>query len=370
MECQYFGECGSCVNYEGGYDAQLSVKKERLKSLFSDLYNDEMTVFESPQEAYRARSEFKLWHVGDDIHYGMNSLEYKGVVLVEACPQVATPIALLMPRLIKLIAEKKLDKKLFGLDFLSSTDGAMVVSFLYHRPIDETWDVVAKEIADELQINIIGRARKIKRIIGQDYVLEDLNVHDTTYRFRHIENSFTQPNPRVNEKMLEWALDQFEGIGGDLLEMYCGAGNFTIPFATKFDKVLATEIAKSSINAAKENMRLNDIENIEFLRMSAQEFVQALDGVREFRRMKDIELSDYTLESIFVDPPRSGLDEESCAFTARFDNILYISCNPETLKRDLDIFTQTHEIQSMAMFDQFPYTFHIEMGVMLKRKVK
>jgi tRNA (uracil-5-)-methyltransferase len=115
-------------------------------------------------------------------------------------------------------------------------------------------------------------------------------------------------------------------------------------------------------------MQLNDVANIEFVRMSAEEFVQALDGEREFNRMKEIDITSYKLKNIFVDPPRSGMDEESCAFAARHESILYISCNPETLHRDLEILTKTHTIQRMALFDQFPYTNHVEMGVKLIKK--
>jgi len=274
-----------------------------------------------------------------------------------------------MPKLLKIIKEKKIDFKLFGLDFLSSSDGEIVVSFLYHRKLDDSWTILASEIAKELGIYIIGRSRKQKVIIGQDYITETLKIDSIRYKFNYIENSFTQPNPRVNEQMVSWAMDKFSNIGGDLLELYCGAGNFTIPFATKFNKVLATEISKSSINAAKANMLLNDIKNIEFVRMCVEEFTQALDGVREFRRMKDIDISSYDMKSIFVDPPRSGMDEESCKFSTRYEHILYISCNPLTLVRDLEILSKTHEITDMALFDQFPYTNHVEMGVKLKRKV-
>ena len=101
--------------------------------------------------------------------------------------------------------------------------------------------------------------------------------------------------------------------------------------------------------------------------MSVEEFVQALDGVREFRRMKDIDINDYEINTIFVDPPRSGMDLASCNFSTRMDNIIYISCNPESLVRDLEILCKTHKIFDMALFDQFPYTNHVEMGVKLKR---
>jgi len=369
VDCKYFGECGACVVYENGYEAQLNDKLQLNTERFLNFYSGNISVFKSPDEHYRSRSEFKIWHIEDDIHYGMNHVEKKGVVLIDECPQVNEHIATLMPKLLNMLSEKKLGFKLFGADFLSSSSGEIVVSLLYHRRLDEAWQVVATEIADALGIYIIGRSRKQKLIIGQDHVTETLVVEGKEYTFNHIENSFTQPNPRVNEQMIAWAMKNFSNIEGDLLELYCGAGNFTIPFSQKFSKVLATEISKSSINAAKANMLLNSVTNIEFVRMSVEEFVAALDGVREFRRMKDIDMSSYSIESIFVDPPRSGMDETSCRFASRHKHILYISCNPETLVRDLEILCETHEVVDMALFDQFPYTHHVEMGVKLVRKM-
>ena len=369
MDCKHFGECGSCRLYEGGYAAQHRLKSDEIHGLFEELYSGEITPFFSPDSHYRARAEFKIWHVGDDIRYAMNPLERGGkMVLIDECPMVIEPIEKLMWPLLESIKALEMGFKLFGLDFLSSSDGEIAVSMLYHRKLDETWQEQAKVLAERHNIKVIGRSRKQKVLIGEDFVTETLTINGKPFKFRHIENSFTQPNPRVNEKMIGWSLEQFEGISGDLLELYCGAGNFTIPFASQFEKVLATEISKSSINAAKTNMELNGEANIEFVRMSAEEFVQALDGVREFRRMKEIDLSSYELRTIFVDPPRAGMDEASCDFASRFEHILYISCNPETLKRDLEYLTKTHTIDAMAMFDQFPYTSHMEMGVKLTRR--
>ena len=368
MDCKYFGECGACRVYEDGYEAQLNDKKLLNQERFKKFYRGNISVFKSPDEHYRSRSEFKIWHDEDEIHYAMNHAQHKGVVFVDACPQVNEHIAKLMPKLLAAISAKKIDFKLFGVDFLSSSSGEIVVSMLYHRRLDEIWKTLASEIAQELNIYIIGRSRKQKVIIGQDYITETLNIDEKKYKFNYIENSFTQPNPRVNEQMIAWGMKHFQNIEGDLLELYCGAGNFTIPFAGLFNKVLATEISKSSINAAKENMLLNEVKNIEFVRMSVEDFVGALDGVREYRRMKEIDIFSYALDTIFVDPPRSGMDAASCKFSARHKHILYISCNPETLVRDLEILTLTHDIIDMAMFDQFPYTHHVEMGVKLIRK--
>jgi len=368
LDCKYFGECGACRLYEDGYEGQLAQKVAQNKERFAPYYSGQIDIFASPEEHYRARSEFKIWHEGDALFYAMNHRDKKGVVLIDGCPQVSEPIAALMPKLLEAVKQADLGFKLFGADFLSSDSGEIVVSLLYHRKLDSSWEEAARKIAEDLGIYIIGRSRKQKVVIGQDYITQKLTIKAKEYLFHYIENSFTQPNPRVNEKMISWALDAFADVQGDLLELYCGAGNFTIPFATQFTKVLATEISKSSINAAKANMQLNGVENIAFVRMSVEEFLEALEGVREFRRMREIDMNRYAIEAVFVDPPRSGMDETSCNFCARYNTIVYISCNPETLYRDLEILSKTHKVVSMALFDQFPYTHHVEMGVKLVKK--
>lgn len=368
MQCEYFGICGSCRDYEAGYEGQLNHKLSLVREMFIPFYKDEIVIAHSPKQNYRSRAEFKIYHNDGAISYAMSRLDRQGSVMIDQCSIVSSTIASVMERLLVEVSNLEIEYKLFGVDFLSSSSGEVCVSLLYHRALDEEWKTKATILQERLGIYIIGRSRRQKEILCRDYITETLTITGEKYRYIHIENSFTQPNPRVNEQMIEWSLSQLDGIGGDLLELYCGAGNFTIPFARKFDRVLATEISKTSIHAAKQNMELNSIENIEFVRLSAEEFTQALDGIREFRRLEGLKVSDYHLKTLFVDPPRAGLGEEPCAFAARFDHLLYISCNPETLYRDLEILSQTHTITAMAVFDQFPYTHHLEMGVKLVKK--
>ncbi len=115
-------------------------------------------------------------------------------------------------------------------------------------------------------------------------------------------------------------------------------------------------------------MELNDVRNVAIARLSSEDFSQAMDKVRSFRRLEDIDLDSYAFTSIFVDPPRSGMDPHTTAVTQRYDNIMYISCNPATLRDNLKTITQTHAITNVAVFDQFPYTHHLEVGITLKKK--
>jgi len=170
--------------------------------------------------------------------------------------------------------------------------------------------------------------------------------------------------------MLRWACDCAGDNDQDLLELYCGNGNFTLPLSKHYRQVFATEISKTSVNAAKWNIEKNKINNICIARLSSEEFTEAYTGVREFERLKrqNINLSEYRFSSVFVDPPRAGLDIDTTQLVSQFDKIIYISCNPDTLRRDLDTLSKTHHITRMAIFDQFPYTHHIESGVLLIKK--
>ena len=131
--------------------------------------------------------------------------------------------------------------------------------------------------------------------------------------------------------------------------------------------MFATEVVKEAIDAAKTNKELNGLENLYLGRISAEEATQALGGEREFNRLSGINLQDFDFHTIFVDPPRSGLGQKGREFAAGYDEIIYISCNPATLKEDLESLTKTHKIEKFAVFDQFGYTNNLECGVKLNR---
>ncbi len=319
------------------------------------------------------RSEFRVWHEGDDLFYIMFDQATKAKIRVDQFPPASALINQLMPQLIAALKSNTILRyKLFQVDFISSLSGQIVISLLYHKPLDEQWVAQATQLKTSLSahfdINVIGRAKKQKIVLNQDYVLEELEVDGEKLCYQQIENSFTQPNAQVAIKMLEWAIDCTRNSEGDLLELYCGNGNFSLALAKNFNKVLATEIAKPSVHSAQFNIAKNNIDNVTIIRMSAEEFTQAINGEREFNRLQGINLQDYQCNTIFVDPPRSGLDDETVKMVQKYDNILYISCNPDTLYNNLLVFNETHEIKRFALFNQFPYTHHSEAGVYLVRR--
>ncbi len=370
MKCRHFGVCGSCTLYKLDYESQIEQKINRLKELLSPFYEGEIKSHHSLDEHYRSRAEFRIWHEDNRCDYAMGRVDKRGTFTLKECPKVTLPIAKRMEPLLEAINSSSiLSSKLFGVEFLSTTQDECLIVMLYHRKLDELWEQEAKSLEAKLDAFIIGRAKKERRVLSQDYVTEKLEIGAKSYLYRYYEGGFTQPNPFVNSKMIEWAKGCASEVGGgDLLEAYCGLGNFTIPLSSSFDKVLATEISKSSIKAAKENCLLNGVKNITFVRLSAKETTQALKKVRSFNRLRGVELDSYNFSCILVDPPRAGLDDESKELVSGFENIIYISCNPQTLARDLETLNKTHIIKKAALFDQFPHTEHIESGLFLKRR--
>lgn len=355
------------------YEQQLSKKQQDMTELFSCFNVPEAQAFPSAPLNYRLRAEFRVWHQGDDLYYIMFNSKTKEKFRVDDFPVASKLINQAMKALLTLIRDKKeLRYKLFQVDFLSTLSGELLISMLYHKPLEPTWEGAAKALKVQLSsiapVDIIGRAKKQKIIIDKDYVMESLQVGGDTFIYQQVENSFTQPNGGVNEQMLLWAQEATIGAQGDLIELYCGNGNFSIALAQNFDRVLGTEISKTSVRSAQVNIKANNIDNIDIVRMSSEEFSQAMNGERKFRRLEGFDLTTYNYDTVLVDPPRAGLDDDSVELVSRFNKIIYISCNPNTLKDNLLQLGQTHVIQKFALFDQFPYTDHIEVGMILTRK--
>lgn len=372
MTCEYFGSCGSCTLYEMSYEEQLLFKVNREKNRFSNLTTMDFDVIKSEPENFRYRAEFRIWKNFDNennptLSYAMTSFDKKPVE-INSCQIVSNEIQTIMPLLLeKIQKDEELRFKIYAVEFLCSTTQDILVTLIYHKKLDTNWEEKAKSLEKELNISIIGRSRKQKLVLNKEFIQDTLCIKEKDLKFHYQEGGFTQPNSKVNIKMIEWVLNNINSSENDLCELYCGGGNFTIPLSFKFKKVLATEISKTSIKSAKTNCELNNIKNIDFIRMSSEEFVEALNEKREFRRLKDINLKEYNFSTLFVDPPRAGLDDTTRKLAKNFEQIIYISCNPETLHRDLENLTKTHKIIRFGLFDQFAYTNHIESGVILNK---
>lgn len=352
------------------YDAQLGNKLADFKAAFAPYALPEPSIFKSAPSHYRLRAEFRMWHQGEQLDYAMFDPENpRQPVLMADFPVASELICTAMPRLReRAMASEILKNRLYGVDFLGTLSGELMITLIYHRRLDAEWEAAARQLAADMQVQIIGRSKGQKIVLERDWVEESFELNGRPLHYRQFENSFTQPNGGVNRQMLGWACAQAATLGGDLLELYCGNGNFTMALAPLFDKVLATEVSKPSVHAAQHNLAVNGIKNTQIVRMSSEEISAALSGREIFQRLMSIDLASHHFSTIFVDPPRSGLDPATLELASSFDNILYISCNPQTLQENVAQLQNTHRIAASAVFDQFPYTHHLECGLWLQRR--
>ncbi|MGE4534012.1 tRNA (uridine(54)-C5)-methyltransferase TrmA [Halomonas sp.] len=357
------------------YDQQLEAKAARIRRDFARFDVPELEVYPSPPSHYRQRCEFRVWHEGDDLFYAMFEVDpedpkRKEVVRLDDYPVASRRINALMPALLDAIRDVPvLRRRLFQVEFLTTLSDEALITLIYHRPLDDAWEAAARELQATLGAMIIGRARKQRRVLERDHVWERLEVEGRELVYQQVENSFTQPNAEICRSMLAWARDVTRGSqAGDLVELYCGNGNFTVALAENFRRVLATEISRTSVASARENLAANGIDNATVGRMSAEEFAAALKGQKGGRRVAEWRLDDYDFTTVLVDPPRAGLDDASCRQLSDYSRIVYISCNPETLASNLERLTETHRVARLALFDQFPWTHHCECGVLLERR--
>lgn len=368
-------------NYSRYLNEKISNVVNLLKS--NNLTLPHYEVFESPSEYYRMRTEFSVYFNTDHTAFELCMFEPgskpKKRIELKSFPVGSKAINKGMLLLKKyLLKYPELNHKLFEADFLSNQNGELVISLNFHKKIDEVAfkeqaKLLAEDFMSEQQsVNFVGRARKQTVLADTDTILETIHTKDRDFYLYQVEGNFSQPNIYACQHMVQFARDCCSECSNvDLIELYCGSGTFTVCLADLFRKVMSTEVSRVPTLTAIKNLEKNNITNTKIARLSAVEVAQALNGEREFKRLlqAQIDIKEYNLNTLLIDPPRSGLqDKEALDFTAKFDRIIYISCGPASLASDLAYLTKTHNIEKLAFFDQFPYTDHLESGVLLTKK--
>jgi len=314
----------------------------------------------SPASGYRARSEFGFKNGaytkiddGKKVYMNTSNIPHSSIQKV-------------MNELLILInTSEKVKKKLFQVNF--RTSGIKVLaSLIYHRQLDEEWRAEALKIQNALSdVSIIGRSKKAKVLVGDEDLEITYEINGSSFKILQNDLVFFQPNIYLYPIMMTFITSHIRNPK-DLLELYCGCGSFTLTLTSHFNKILATENNRHSIRLLKESIKLNNMTNIEIARLSDDETASALSKERPFRRLEHIDLDSYDFSHILVDPPRAGLSEETITLSKGYENMIYISCNPETFIRDLEKLNR--EIKSIAVFDQFANTQHLEVIAFLKTK--
>jgi 23S rRNA (uracil1939-C5)-methyltransferase len=194
-------------------------------------------------------------------------------------------------------------------------------------------------------------------LYGEGYI-ED-TIFDCVFRIS--PKSFYQVNPVMTTKLYGKALEYMELSGQEtVIDAYCGTGTIGILASKNAGKVIGVELNADAVKDAKFNAKRNDINNIEFYTADASDFMVEMAAAGE------------KADVVIMDPPRAGSDERfmKSVITLSPERVVYVSCNPETLARDLKFFAKNgYGVRKIQPVDMFPHTEHVETVVLLKRRL-
>lgn len=212
---------------------------------------------------------------------------------------------------------------------------------------------VVVNVNDRKTSMVLGDKEQV--IYGPGYIVDKL----CGLSFKISPKSFYQVNPKQTEVLYQKAMD-YAGLTGQerVLDAYCGTGTIGMVASGKAKSVIGVELNKDAVRDAVMNAKKNQIGNIRFYQMDAGEFMVQLAEQKE------------TIDVVFLDPPRSGSDEKFLSSLVKLcpKKVVYVSCNPETLARDLKYLTKHgYQMKKAAGVDMFPMTVHVEVCVLLCR---
>lgn len=333
--CRYFGECGGCHFQHINYETQLKAKADFIRDSLARIgrieWNQPLEIRSASEFGYRSRAQIKLERAekgSNLIRVGFNRAGSHSVCDVESCivlaPELDRALSLLRS---KIANDRKVKRALADVRFPAQIDIAQGDSGIAFEP------------------ELPGLpASVLERTIGR-------------YLYRFSPSTFFQINALMLEEMIAEAIGE---AGGELaIDLYAGVGLFTLPLASRFKRVIGVESDRQAARFARENIRANDVSNVEFLNVRVE------DWLRTAISQKETETPDL----ILLDPPRAGAQGVIQSLVELSPRLIsYISCDPTTLARDLRVLRDAgYRLNRVSGFDLFPQTYHVETVVILER---
>lgn len=356
--CEYYAKCGGCSWQHLNYTAQTKWKERNLLETLKRVGKADITrvdkVHLSPKEmGYRQRAQYKVF----ESKFGFFEKNSHSVVDIKECPLVDHKINEVFREVKSFMGAVK--TPMYEFELSKSLDDKIVMAAIIEEDFEYDWQQLLDNIEAlqgiEVRVKALdahGYGRRIL-IAGNNIIRYDVDDKKLT----QTPIGFMQINLEQNRKLIERLKETVQSLDGDhLVELFSGNGNLTIPLASSFKEVTTVELIKESIMTAKNNARINDVENIKFLRGIAED-------------LKDLEVDGKAV--LLIDPPRSGAKQalkEVVKSGIDFGAIIYVSCAPPTLARDVNYLTQNgYKLENVEMFDFFPQTWHVETLAVLKK---
>ncbi|WP_303721217.1 23S rRNA (uracil(1939)-C(5))-methyltransferase RlmD [Malonomonas rubra] len=361
--CPVAEECGGCQWQQLPYTEQLKWKQQLFSdTLIRKLRIDPQLIRQiapSPDEfGYRSRVQVKCHLAPDGFVTGFFRPRSRFVVAVDSCPLMPPHLNQLLRRLREPIASSRFVDKIPQIDLATGYDdrSRAVVHYLgtEKAAISEMLLPVAERFDFDLVIQC-GRKESLSTVRGSGEL--KISVDQPDLLLTYAAGGFAQINLLQNRKLVEAVMAAAECKGDEqVLDLYCGMGNFSLPLARRAAQVTGVEDFAPSIEMARRNARANDIANVDFQVCSAEQVL--LNSSTKF-------------DLLVLDPPRAGAFAVVKQLLKRpIRRVAYVSCDPQTLARDLQVLLHGgYRLVSSQAFDMFPQTHHVESLTVLEKQL-
>lgn len=379
VDCETFYKCGGCTLRYADYGKTLDIKKEAVLSTFRKNYGkeislDEVIGMENPYN-YRNKLQYPIG-IDKDGKTVMGVFKERTHEIIEtSCCLIqnkeSVEVALFIydfvkKNNIKVYNEKTLKGSLRHIIIRIGikTNEIMVTLVTNDRKIEKE-DELVKEIIEKFpKVKVIAKninSKNTNVILGRDteILYGDGYIYDYIgdYKFKISPMSFYQVNPVQTEKLYSKAVEYADLKGKEIVyDLYCGIGTIGIFASKNVKKLYGIETISQAIDDAKFNAKLNNIENAEFFVGDVENVLP--EFIKETEELPDV---------VFVDPPRKGCDKTALETLLKIKpkKIVYVSCNPATLARDVKILEEKYRLEKVSLVDMFPFTHHVESVALL-----
>ncbi len=356
--CPYFTRCGGCHYQHTGYEQQLrhkaAILRESLQRI-GKIAAPEPEVTPSPPWNYRNRTQFKTEKRSGTLEIGYFEMGSHRLLPVDLCPISSPRINALIPQLRELGKRPDFPGGSGEIEaFVSHDDASVLLNVTALGPWPETLVGAAREIIPDLaSLSVSEPAGRPPRVFGRGHILYRAAEMD----FRVSHGSFFQTNRLLADSFAQQAVD---GLAGDTaVELFSGVGYFTLRLARAVRRVIAVEANPAAVRDLESNRNRAGAQNIDSQAVSSAEYLEKRAARKQPRP-----------DAVFLDPPRAGLGRRAAEHLAALGApaIVYVSCDPATLGRDLAaLIAHGYRLARLRLVDLFPQTFHIESIATLER---
>ena len=334
-ECPYSSICGGCNLNHMCYNDENKYKTKKVKEIVEKYASLDSSIVENIVYNDRNYYRNKLTLHGEDNELGLYKKGSNDIIPIKEC-------LLVNPKINEIITIlNNINNGIKEVIIKTSNDNSKIM------------------ISIEGEVNKIDELLNISDvlILNGKYLSNNKSILTTIGNKKYHEsiNSFFQVNNTLTKELYNEVLENVKDKNyNKVLDLYCGTGTIGIYIKDYVEKVIGIDYNESNIKDAKENVKLNNLDNIEFICDKVE------NKIEEFT---DIDL-------VIVDPPRAGLDEKTRSYLKKINSetIIYVSCDPITLSRDIKDLSDNYKVKYIKPFNMFPRTYHCESITVLERK--